>query len=156
MYVSPPCGAPFLSTFLCLVISSVVCCLYVYVRPCIRQSFYMFFPCVSSSICTAPPCVCPLHVYVPSECISPWCGALSVCILHCGCSFMAILHLCKCCSGYTSLYVHDPSVRMSLHVYMPFVGLSLRTYVYVHSYDYCWDSKSLNIRLVWQVNGYAS
>ena len=108
--ISSPCVCPLnvyvpsISIFLCLIVSSFVYRLDVYVPPCVRPSFYMSPSCVWPSICMSPLCVCLLHVYVPCLiCIYP-----SVC---------------------TSLRVHVPSVYISLLVYVPFVCFSLRVYV---------------------------
>ena len=151
-----------------------ICLLRVYVPSCAFPSVCMFIhvyvpPCVCPFMCTSPPYACPLHVcplrmYVPSVCISPPCvcplrvyipsaymSPLCVCPLRVYvpsvCMFLClVVPSCVCC-----LHVYVPPCTCSFRVYFPFVCLSFR--VYVSSYDCCWNSNSLNNRLVRQVSG---
>lgn len=58
--------------------------------------------------CMPSPCVCPLRVYVPSECMSP----------PCVCSFVCMSTQCVC-PLHMYVFLIVPSCVTHLHVYIP-------------------------------------
>ncbi len=50
-FMFPPCGAPSVRMFLCLVVPSCVSCLYEYFPPCVCNSVCMFVRCVFPFMC---------------------------------------------------------------------------------------------------------
>ena len=153
--ISSPCVCtlnvyvPSISIFLCLIVSSFVYRLDVYVRPCVRPSFYMSPSCVCPSVCMSPPCVCSLFDLYISLCVY---------ISPCACSFRVYFPPCVCplcvffppCVRPLRVYVSSvcaPSVYMS----PPYVCF-LRVYQYIPLYNCCWDSNSNN-RLMRQFSG---
>lgn len=155
MYVLP-CAFPSVCIFIHVYALPCICpfmCipLRMYAHPFVYPSVCMTLHAHFPSVGIFPPfvcpslCICPPRVYIPSA----WSPLRKYISLFCY-SFMFMLPPRICPSLCTSLRVHFPSVRMFVHVYVPFVCFSSR--VYVPLYDCCWNSNSPNNMLVLQFN----